>query len=120
MAEWGTPAAAFSPDVRAAYAASLGDPGHAHAICEEYRAAATIDRGHDQTDRAGGRRLACPLLVLWSAKGPLASWYEHESGPLGIWRSWADDVRGHALEAGHFFPEEAPNETADALKRFFG
>jgi haloacetate dehalogenase len=37
-----------------------------------------------------------------------------------LWRAWADDVRGHALEAGHFFPEELPEATADALARFFG
>jgi haloacetate dehalogenase len=120
LTEWGTSAAMFTPDVRAAYAGALRDPLHAHAICEEYRAAATLDRVHDRADRTSGRRLTCPLLVLWSASGPLASWYEQESGPLGLWRSWADDVRGHALAAGHFFPEEAADDTAAALRAFFG
>jgi haloacetate dehalogenase len=55
----------FPPEVCAAYVEALRDPVHSHAICEEYRAAATIDREHDEADRAGGRRIACPLLALW-------------------------------------------------------
>jgi haloacetate dehalogenase len=117
---WGSPAGVFPLEVRAAYVQALRDPSHAHAICEEYRAAATLDREHDQTDRASERRIVCPLLVLWSAQGPLASWYVEESGPVSLWRDWSDDVQGQALNAGHFFAEEAPEQTADALKRFFG
>lgn len=117
--QWDTPSSVFPPQVRAAYARVLRDREHAHAICEEYRAAAGIDREHDRADRSAGRRLACPLLVLWSAKGGLEKWYRGEGGPLGIWRRWADDVRGHALDAGHFFPEERPAETASALLDFF-
>jgi haloacetate dehalogenase len=117
---WGSPPAAFPPEVRAAYVEALRDPGHAHAICEEYRAAATIDREHDEADRADGRRIACPILALWSAEAALDTWYVEEGGPLALWRAWGDDVRGHALDAGHFFPEEAPEQTADALSLFFG
>jgi len=117
---WGSPATVFPPEVRAAYVQALRDPNHAHAICEEYRAAATIDREHDKADRAGGRRIACPLLVLWSAQGALATWYVEESGPLALWHAWGDDVQGHPVNGGHFFPEEAPEQTAEALSRFFG
>jgi haloacetate dehalogenase len=116
---WGSPASVFPEDVRSAYIRAVGDPDHAHAICEEYRAAATLDREHDRRDRAARRRISCPVLALWSAKGPLEQWYVEESGPIGLWRTWADDVRGHSLEGGHFFPEELPNETADALASFF-
>src|SRR3989449_4711198 len=59
---WGSPSAAFSPEVRAAYVQALRDPAHVHAICEEYRAAATLDREHDKADRIAWRRIACPLL----------------------------------------------------------
>jgi haloacetate dehalogenase len=117
---WGSPSAVFPPEVRVAYVHSLRDPRHAHAISEKYRAAATIDREHDRSDRASGRRIVCPLLVLWSAHGALENWYAEEGGPLALWRAWGDDVQGHALGAGHFFPEEAPEQTADALSLFFG
>jgi haloacetate dehalogenase len=119
LGSWGSPADASPPAVRTAYIRALADASHAHAICEEYRAAATIDREHDAADLSGGRRITCPLLVLWSARGPLAQWYQAQGGPLGIWSTWADDVQGRALGAGHFFPEEAPAETAEALGRFF-
>jgi haloacetate dehalogenase len=116
---WGSPAAAFPPEVRAAYVQALRDPAHVHAICEEYRAAATLDRAHDEADRLAGRRIACPLLALWSAHGALATWGADAAGPLALWRTWSDEVQGYPLQAGHFFPEEAPGQTADALHRFF-
>ena len=116
---WGSPAATFGPDVRAAYVEGLRDPARVHAICEEYRAAATCDREHDEADRRSGRRIACPVLVLWSGRGALDSWYADAGGPLALWRAWADQVQGGPLEAGHFFPEELPEETAEALTRFF-
>src|SRR4051812_45512024 len=92
--EWGTAADAFPPEIRAAYVAAVGDPRHAHASCEEYRAAAGIDRDHDKQERLDGRRIACPVLALWSAGGPLGTWYDSDGGPLALWREWADDVRG--------------------------
>jgi haloacetate dehalogenase len=116
---WGSPAAAFSPEVRAAYVQALRDPAHAHAICEEYRAASAIDREHDRADRAAGRRVACPTLVLWTAGGALDTWYDAEGGPLAIWHAWAQGVRGCALPGGHFFPESEPQATARMLHRFF-
>lgn len=116
---WG--AAGAIPDaVQREYAAVLQDSAHAHAICEEYRAGASIDRTHDRQDQAEGRKIACPTLALWSGTGALAHWYEDAGGPLAIWRRWCDDVTGRAVEGGHFFPEERPAETAAALSRFLG
>jgi haloacetate dehalogenase len=117
---WGSPAVAFGPGVRAAYIETLRDPARVHAICEEYRAAATRDREHDEADHRIGRRIACPLLALWSGTGALNTWYTEAGGPVALWRAWADDVEGRPLDAGHFFPEEIPDETANALIRFFG
>jgi haloacetate dehalogenase len=119
LTQWDSPASAFPPAVREAYVEALREPRHVHAICEEYRAAATIDRDHDRADRAAGRRIACPLLVLWSAKGGLDRWYDDTGGPLQLWREWANDVSGFAIDGGHFFPEERPTEVADALSGFF-
>ena len=118
LGAWGTPADVFPPDVRAAYVEALREPARVHAICEEYRAAATLDREHDAADSIEGRRIRCPVLVLWSARGALDAWYADAGGPLGVWRTRADDVSGSALEAGHFFPEEAPALTAVSLERF--
>jgi haloacetate dehalogenase len=73
-------------------------------------------RAHDDADHASGRRIECPLLALWSGVGPLSTWYAESGGPLALWRAWGDDVQGRALEAGHFFPEKIPVETADALE----
>ena len=116
---WGSASTAFAPQARAAYVEALRDPARVHAICEEYRAAATLDRQHDRTDRENGRRILCPLLVLWSGLGALESWYRGEGGPLALWKDWGNDVQGYPINAGHFFPEEVPEETATVLKTFF-
>ncbi|MBV8719971.1 MAG: alpha/beta hydrolase [Chloroflexi bacterium] len=119
LGAWGSDAAVFRPEVRAAYIQALRDPAHVHAICEEYRAAATLDEAHDLEDRRMERRITCPVLALWSSRGGLHTWYEEIGGPLAVWRLWADDVRGQPLDAGHFFPEEIPQQCAEELTAFF-
>lgn len=118
LSEWGSPPETFPSWLREAYVAALSDPAHVHTICEEYRAAAGIDREIDRADLETGRRIRCPLLALWSDKGGLAVWYDDAGGPLGLWRRWAEDVRGDAVSGGHFFPEEQPEATADAISAF--
>jgi haloacetate dehalogenase len=116
--DWGSDGAAFGEDVRAAYVATLRNQAHAHAICEEYRAAATLDHEHDAEDRRAGRLISCPVLVLWSGRGPLENWYQDAGGPLALWKRWANDVTGGPVDAGHFFPEEMPQATAKQLANF--
>jgi haloacetate dehalogenase len=111
---WSRDREVFPPEIRDAYCAQFQDPDKLHAICEQYRAAATLDVAHDEIDR-GMRRLRCPVLALWSGDGPVDSWYE----PLTVWRQWADEVRGGPVRAGHFLPEETPEEISAALSRFF-
>ena len=118
LTQWDSPPSTFPQMVRDAYVQALRDRAHVHAICEEYRAAAAIDREHDETDQAIGRRIACPVLALWSAKGGLDKWYREAGGPLQLWREWADDVSGAAIDGGHFFPEEKPGEIASVLSGF--
>jgi haloacetate dehalogenase len=113
LAQWGRDEAAFSPAALAEYVRCFSDPATIHASCEDYRAAATIDLVHDEADRE--RRIGCPLLVLWGAKGFIAQRY----APLELWRDYAADVRGRALPCGHFLPEEAPEETYAELRNFF-
>ncbi|MBE2315689.1 alpha/beta hydrolase [Solirubrobacter sp. CPCC 204708] len=100
-----------------AYRRPLTDPGAVEAMCEDYRAGATIDVEHDELDRAEGRRIACPLLVLWAAHGSLPRFY---GDPLDVWRPWAADVRGAAVDASHFMAEDRPEETAGHLLAFLG
>jgi haloacetate dehalogenase len=118
LSQWGTPAHVFADDVRSAYVEALRDPVTVHEICEEYRAAASIDRDHDDADSKAGHRISCPLLALWSESGGIASWYADDGGPLEIWRRWANDVTGEAVQGGHFFPEEYPDETGARLQCF--
>lgn len=118
LSQWGSSADAFPEEVRRAYVDALRDPAHVHAICEEYRAGAGIDRRHDAADRERGHTIRCPLLALWARDTALDHWYEDAGGPLGIWRRWADDVRGEAVPGGHFFPEVRPDETAARLQAF--
>jgi haloacetate dehalogenase len=118
ITEWGTPPESFPALIRAAYVDALRDPDRVHAICEEYRAAASIDRQIDKADLDAGRRIRCPLLALWSDRGALANWYEEAGGPLGLWRRWADDVQGRPVAGGHFFPEEDPVRTAELIGSF--
>jgi len=110
LGSWGS--ATFDPRAVAAYQAAFRDPATLHAACEDYRAAASIDLAHDRAD--AGKRVACPLLVLWGSKGVVARTYD----VLATWREKALDVRGHAIEGGHFLPEERPAETLNALREF--
>jgi haloacetate dehalogenase len=118
LATWGTDPAWFPAEVRGAYVDALRDAAHVHAICEEYRAAATLDVAHDEDDRAGGRRIECPVIALFGNNGPLDLWYRELGGPLGIWRAWAKDVTGRSIVGGHFFPEANPVATSNALHEF--
>jgi haloacetate dehalogenase len=105
----------FHPDARADYLAALREPGTVDAICEDYRAAATIDLDHDRASRAAAQRVACPLLALWGAKGKIGAWYE----PLEVWRRYADGtVAGGPVNSGHYLAEEAPEEVLAALEGF--
>ena len=82
-----------------------------HASCEDYRAGATVDYQLDEAD-FGKRKIACPTLVL-VGRGL------ERLGAIDVWRDWASDVTGRALPCGHFLPEEAPDETFEALRDFF-
>jgi haloacetate dehalogenase len=104
----------FPADAVEDYLHWLADPDVVHTICEDYRAGATVDRSLDDADRAAGRRIGCPTQVLWATEGALPAWYD----PLEVWRGWADDVVGSAIEGGHFFPEQNPTATLAALRAF--
>jgi haloacetate dehalogenase len=105
---------AIAPEAMEEYVRCLRDPEAIRATCEDYRAAATLDYEHDEADREAGRRIGCPVLALWGRKGFLEGHYD----VLEVWRGWAEEVSGRALECGHYIPEEAPKETYAALHAF--
>ena len=105
----------FDPAALEDYLTCFRNPETVRAICEDYRAAATIDCEHDAADKQAGRRIRCPVLALWGAQAKLEAWYD----TLAVWREWADDVRGRALPCGHYLPEEVPAETLAELTAFF-
>jgi haloacetate dehalogenase len=111
---WGTGLQQFDTRALAEYERCFADPATIHATCEDYRAAASIDLEHDDTDVAAGRKVACPLLVLWGDKGVVNRMFD----PLRDWAAVAADVRGRALPSGHFLAEEAPEETLHELQTF--
>lgn len=115
---WGSAAATFTAETRKLYADALKDPEHIHAICEEYRAAATIDRAHDEADQKAHRQIVCPTLVLWGAGGALDAWYQKDGGPLALWKTIAPQAEGESIEGGHFFAEETPEALFEKLVAF--
>ncbi|MCS6892886.1 MAG: alpha/beta hydrolase [Rhodovarius sp.] len=105
----------FHPEARADYLAALRDPATVTAICEDYRAAATIDLVHDRASRAAGEKIRAPLLILWGAKGAIGRWYR----PLEVWRRYAaGPVSGGAVNSGHYLAEEAPEECLAWIRPF--
>jgi haloacetate dehalogenase len=104
----------FTAEAFAQYLHAMNEPATLHGMCEDYRAAAGIDLQHDEGDLY--KKVQAPLLVLWGEHGFVGRNYE----VLNIWRTRAEHVEGHSIPSGHFLPEEAPDETFEALHTFFG
>jgi haloacetate dehalogenase len=104
----------FHPEALEDYLRCVRDPETIRGMCEDYRAGATFDHELDEADR-GRRRVQCPLLALWSGREELGRWFDVPE----TWRAWADDVRGRAIDCGHFLAEEAPEDVHAELREFF-
>jgi haloacetate dehalogenase len=89
-------------------------PRSIHAICADYRASFFLDRDHDAADRANGRRISAPTLVVTGAEET-----QLDDAPA-IWRSWAAQVSAERVPGGHFLPEEAPDALLPLLAQFLG
>lgn len=106
----------FDPAALAEYKRCFRNPDTIHAICEDYRATFGVDLAMDTADFDAGRKIGCPVLLLWGATGGVGR--NHK--PMEIWQRYASDIRGgKALPCGHYLSEEAPAETAAALLEFF-
>ncbi len=106
--------ASIEPAVMEDYIRCFSDPRTIAGSCADYRSAASTDLVHDDETFSAGQKVECPVLVLWGTQGFVGRGYE----PLSVWREYATDVRGQALPAGHFLPEEAPDLVSAALRDF--
>lgn len=113
LKRWSAPGMVFDEQAVTEYIRCFSKTEVIHASCEDYRAAADVDLQHDEEDRY--RKVECPLLVLWGNKGFVNRMYD----VLDVWNDYAVNVRGQALDCGHFLPEEAPQAVCDRLLRFF-
>ena len=115
MGGWGSGGTSlFDPRALAEYERCFADPAAIHGMCEDYRAAASIDLAHDRADL--DRRIACPLRVLWGARGVVHRLFT----PVADWQARAAlPVTGMATPGGHYIPEESPELLAADMGEFF-
>jgi haloacetate dehalogenase len=106
----------FGKEALEEYKRCFRNPATVHAMCEDYRATATVDLAMDTEDFAAGKKVTCPALILWGATGAVGRIHK----PAEIWPRYATDIRGaKALPCGHYLSEEAPEETYQELRAFF-
>lgn len=103
----------FPAEALEEYVRCSTDPDTIHAICEDYRAGASIDLAHDEEDFE--TKVSCPHLALWSHRGYVG----RTQDVLSVWRDYSTDVRGKSMPSGHYIAEELPEETYEELRSFF-
>ena len=105
----------FHPKALSDYLECIKNPETINAICEDYRAAATIDMIDDKKSRDDNIKINVPLLILWGNKGKLEEWYQ----TLSIWKKYCSkEVKGNAINSGHYLAEENPDEVIESIKNF--
>lgn len=100
------------------YVKALSDPDTVHSMCQDYRAAATLDMEEQRKDITDGKQIACPLRVLWGKHGVVEKCFD----ALAEWRKVTDEkvsVDGHAVESGHYIPEQVPEDVISSIREFF-
>ena len=101
-------------EIQIEYLRNNTDPASIHAMCEDYRASASLDLKIDEADIKAGKKIQCPLLVLWAATGSMGKLYD----VLDIWKSEGVNVTGKGLPGNHSLQESAPKETLAELQNF--
>ena len=105
----------FDPACWSEYLSGVQDPKTLHAMCEDYRASASIDLEHDRADLAAKKRIPMPIRVLWGEHGLVNKCFK----PLDDWSLVATEVSGQSLDCGHYIPEERPQELVEQALNFF-
>jgi len=101
-------------DVQREYLRTMTNPATIHAMCEDYRASASIDLTYDAADSKAGKKIQCPLLTLWAERGAMGRLYD----VLGIWKDEGVNVQGKAMPGNHSLQESAPKETLTEIQQF--
>ncbi|SDJ47655.1 haloacetate dehalogenase [Frankineae bacterium MT45] len=94
---------------------AIENPLVVRAMLEDYRAGLGVDRATDDADRAAGRVVECPTLVLWSTRDDMEDLY---GDVLEVWRPWTSTLAGAPIESGHHLAEETPEELVRQLVPF--
>ncbi|GAA1700579.1 alpha/beta hydrolase [Kribbella yunnanensis] len=105
----------LGPENHADFLAAIRNPATVHAMIEDYRAGLGVDRQADEDDRAAGRQLTCPTMMLWSTRDDIEDIY---GDPLQVWRSWCPQIVGHGIDSTHHVAENAPAELVRSLQTF--
>lgn len=99
------------------YQAATRDPAIVRGMLADYRAGLEIDGADDQADKDAGRRLQCPLGLLWSARDDMERLYGDPAEP---WSHWAPQIAlKQRIDSGHHMAEEAPEQVAKHLAASF-
>jgi pimeloyl-ACP methyl ester carboxylesterase len=107
----------FDEDCFEQYARAMEDPAAVHAMCNDYRASSTLDLEEAREDLRRGRRIQCPLLVLWGKLGVIEKCFD----AVREWQDVAartDLVQGYSVPSGHYIPEQVPDDTVSAITKF--
>ncbi|KAK8084743.1 hypothetical protein PG997_006014 [Apiospora hydei] len=108
----------FAPECWERYVAGLGDEATVHAMCDDYRAAATVDLDEARADIKEGRLIKCPLKVLWGQHGVIEKCFD----AVKEWKQVSSKdvaVEGHSVDSGHYIPEQVPDVVVSEIKQFF-
>jgi len=105
----------FAADAMEEYVAQFRDPDGTHAMCEDYRAGASVDLEHQRADRKAGNRIKCPLYVIWGTQGLIPKY-----DAVKEWQEVCEgEVKGEGVDCGHYVPEERPEELLESMLEFF-
>lgn len=113
---FGSDAGAFHKEAIASYEEMFHHEDAVHAMCEDYRAGASIDLDEQREDIKNGRKIKCDVRILWGSKGLVGKMFD----PIEEWQKvTSGKVTGEAVECGHYIPEEAPETTIRHALDFF-
>ena len=111
-AQYDAQKARANSEIQLEYLRTSSDPANIHAMCEDYRAGASIDLKHDEADLR--KKIAAPLLALWGEKSPMGRLYD----VLAIWRERGTKVTGRGLPGGHNLQEDVPDQVLAEVRAF--